>query len=221
MSDKTIYNTSVLDLLPPNLKQKPDIVAASKAVDKGFYDVVNQVRLLSILSNLNEQDEAVLDHLLWQFHITEDEGASLAETREEKINLIENAFEIHRMKGTKAALERVLDLLNMTGIIREWFEYNGEPYMFRVDIQVRNKGLSERTITLLERLINTYKNLRSWVEVINFYLTSNSKLYVASATYYGEEITVYPWQASSIESKGSFKLGTASQSVETLSVYPQ
>ena len=131
---KTIFDVSVLDLLPDNLKNDPDMIAASKAVDASTSDLANSIDLLLLLYNIDQQSDAVLEHLLYQFHITDDQGAGLAETREEKINLILNFFEIHRLKGTKAALERVLELLNMRGEIKEWFEYGGEPHHFKIEI---------------------------------------------------------------------------------------
>ncbi|SFP11589.1 phage tail protein I [Salibacterium halotolerans] len=216
-----LQNSNVIDLLPPNLKNDPDIKAASKVINQTFKDTVEKTNPLKLYVNIQDQPDEVLDHLLWQSHVTFSEGSGLAETREEKINLIENSEYIHNIKGTPAALERVLELLNMDGKVTEWFNYGGDPYFFRIDIQVKNKGLSENNITLLENLITAFKNNRSWVDVINFYLVSNAKVHLASLSYFGEEITVYPWQQTEVQGHAVARLGSGSRSTETTTIYPK
>lgn len=220
MSD--LRTTRLIDLLPPNLRKNPDLLAAAAAIDQGFFDVVDTVAYTLILADVDNLPEPMLDHLMWQFHITFEEGAGLAETVEEKRRFVKNALRIHKLKGTKRALEMAIELLDMRGIITEWFEYGGDPYHFRIDLlEVTTKGLSEEIILLLEKLINAYKNRRSWLEAINVFLTGRGKMYIASAMQAGEEITVYPWQETTIETKGTARLGSVSQSVETLTVYPE
>src|SRR5690606_24393765 len=129
-----IYSVSLLDLLPESLKRDPDMVALTKAIDPEIQEIVEKLKNVEILSRIDELPEPVLDHLLYQFHITFDEGAGLITSIEEKRRFIKNAIQMHRLKGTKRALELVLEMLDIRGVIKEWFEYGGEPYHFRIDI---------------------------------------------------------------------------------------
>lgn len=217
----SIRDQVVVNLLPQSLKSDPFVVALAEAVEKELKEAYREAERLANFMDVDNLPESVLDHLLWYFHITYDEGAGLATTIEEKRRLVKNAIKIHRIKGTKKALEMVLEMLDMRGRITEWFEYGGEPYHFRVELlEITNKGLSDDSLALLDRLIEAYKNKRSWLEAINIFLTGKGKIYLASALQAGEQITVYPWQPGAIETKGYARLGSASMSVETLTVYP-
>lgn len=218
----SIRDQVVVNLLPQSLKSDPFVVALAEAVEKELKEAYREAERLANFMDVDNLPESVLDHLLWYFHITYDEGAGLANTIEEKRRLVKNAIKIHRIKGTKKALEMVLEMLDMRGRITEWFEYGGEPYHFRVELlEITNKGLSDDSLALLDRLIEAYKNKRSWLEAINIFLTGKGKIYLASALQAGEQITVYPWQPGMIETKGHARLGSASMSVETLTVYPE
>lgn len=216
-----IYDTPIADLLPNNLLEDPDIKVATKAMDLSFAEINDLSAQLLIWTNLGKQSDEVLNYLLLQSRIAGDEGKYLAETRKEKINLIRNSSYIHMIKGTPYSIEYVLQLLNMNGKISEWFEYSGDPGYFKIDIQVTTRGLTEKNTQMLERLVNAYKRKSAWIEVINFHLTSNVKEHLASAMHYGEEITVYPWRKTNIETRGRYSIGSTSQSIETLTIYPE
>jgi phage tail P2-like protein len=216
-----LQDVSLKDILPPVLANDPEVAAMAAALDPELQLITQQIRETLILSRIDELPEEVITHLLWQFHITNPEGAGLAVTLQEKRDLVKNALKIHRMKGTKAALERVLELLNMQGVISEWFEYGGEPYHFRIDVlDVNTRGITEGMLEQLDRLIYAYKNARSWLERISISLTGQGKILVAGATLAGEEVTVYPWTETNLLGQGSLRFAIGCQAVETITVYP-
>ncbi len=109
-------------------------------------------------------DSEILDLLAWQFHI---EGYELAQSVKEKRALIKSAIELHRYKGTKYAIKKVLEALGLEGQVKEWFEYNGKPYHFKVDIFAKNKLIEPETEQKLLKLIEQYKNVRSKLEKVS------------------------------------------------------
>lgn len=125
-----------------------------------------------------------------QMHILGDEGWNFAATEQEKRDLLKNALLIHRYKGTKYALKKVLETLNIDGDIKEWFEYDGQPYYFKVMLNIKSRSLTDELEQNLIRLINKFKNKRSWLEAIEVYLTSVAKRYVYTYLTIGETITV-------------------------------
>ncbi|MCM3141293.1 phage tail protein I [Brevibacillus sp. MER 51] len=205
------------DILTPNLLADENIRNAAESIDAEMQAIASAAERLPLLANLDSLHEQWLDELLWQFHV---EGVEFADTLEEKRALIRNSIEIHRTKGTRYALERVLEILNMRGIISEWWEHGGDPFTFRIDIlEVRN-GLTEERIRLLDRLVQEYKNTRSWLESIRIYLTTHGSIYFAAAMTTGETITVYPWTVEALSANGSIHVGSGMQSTETITVYP-
>lgn len=138
-------------------------------------------------------EESALPHLAEQFHVMGTEGWLQVKTDAEKRNLIKQAIDIHKYKGTKYALLKVLEMLNLQGRVREWFEYGGQPYFFKVEAGFADRGADEDLISRIEDLINQYKNERSWLDSLEIFLITvcNAPKY-GLCLFSGDEITVYP-----------------------------
>ena len=145
------------------------------------------VLLVTIIDNLPSD---ALPHLAEQYHITGNEGWLQALSETEKRNLIKSSIKMHRYKGTKYAIEEIFKTLNIVGNVEEWFSYGGKPYYFKVILQIFNRSINEETEEKLRALINEYKNERSWLEQIEFYLSSIGKQYIYAATIQQETVTI-------------------------------
>ncbi len=143
--------------------------------------------LVSIIDNVPSD---ALPHLAEQYHITGDEGWLQALSEQEKRNLIKSSIKMHRYKGTKYAIEEIFKTLNIVGSVTEWFNYGGEPYHFKIILQIFNRSINEETEKKLRDLIDEYKNERSWLEEIQFHLSSKGKLHAYSACIGHETITI-------------------------------
>lgn len=143
--------------------------------------------LVSIIDNVPSD---ALPHLAEQFHITGDEGWLQALSEQEKRNLIKSSIKMHRYKGTKYAIEEIFKTLNIVGSVTEWFNYGGKPYYFKVILQIFNRSINEETEKKLRDLIAEYKNERSWLEEIQFHLSTQAKLHAYCACVGNETITV-------------------------------
>ena len=129
-----------------------------------FQDLDTDALLVYLLDNV---DESALVHLADQFHIMGNEGWLQAKTEAEKREIIKKAVELHRYKGTKYALIKVLNSLNINGDVEEWFEYGGDPYHFKIDIFLQNYTYNEKVFESLKKMIDEYKNVRSVLEEIS------------------------------------------------------
>ena len=170
----------IKELLPPSLAQDENIKALAQALDKQLQKIEDQIINVLILPRIDEiNDPELLDLLAWQFHI---EGYDLAQSVEEKRNLIKSAIELHRYKGTKYAIKKVLQALGLEGQVKEWFEYNGQPYRFRVELGVTNRQITPELRDKLIKLMEDYKNERSWLEeIVLYYLTrGNGYIYAGN-----------------------------------------
>lgn len=143
--------------------------------------------LVSIIDNVPVD---ALPHLAEQYHITGNEGWLQALSETEKRNLIKSAIKMHRYKGTKYALEEIFKTLNIVGNIEEWFNYGSDPYHFKVILQIFNRSINEETELKLRALIDEYKNERSWLEEIQFHLSTLARMHSYAATIEEETITI-------------------------------
>lgn len=143
--------------------------------------------LVSIIDNVPSD---ALPHLAEQYHITGNEGWIQALSEDEKRNLIKSSIKMHRYKGTKYAIEEIFKTLNIVGSVTEWFDYGGEPYYFKVILQIFNRSINEETENKLRALIDEYKNERSWLEEIQFHLSTKAKMHTYSACVQNETITI-------------------------------
>lgn len=85
-----------------------------------------------------------------------------------KRQVIADSVDVHRTKGTLAAIRRVLSGLNIQSEIEEWFQYDGEPHTFRLtawtgdqseegDVPILNSSLYRNVV----RVVDDVKPVRS------------------------------------------------------------
>jgi len=142
------------------------------------------------------------------------DGLSENEARE----LIKNAFEIHYYSGTFYSLNKALNALYSDVRVREWFEYKGEPYHFRLELDASKNGVSPHTLKRSDEIINTYKNVRSVYDGASIKATASINLKAYSYTFSGESISVDPYVISNINQRASFKVGATTQINEIISI---
>lgn len=156
-----------------------------------LFDRLGTLDLTSILISLIDNVEtSALPHLAEQFHITGNEGWINCQNDSEKRSLIKNAIRIHKYKGTKFALEKVLEALNLNGKIFEWFDYEGQPYHFRVILDLFGRGFDEVTEKQLLDLIEETKNVRSKLEKLEVNLANSATQVIRTAFITSEEVKI-------------------------------
>lgn len=161
MSRYSIYEVNLIDLLPPNLRNDPDIKAASKAIDSGFLAVVDLSKNIIILPRVDEQPVDVLDHLAYYLHVDFYDRSLPLET---KRKLVKESVYIHQIKGTPKAVELLIETLFDEGVVEEWFDYGGDPYRFRV--VTSNQSATNESAEEFIRALNTVKNIRSHLDSV-------------------------------------------------------
>lgn len=172
-------------LLPQNMQDDSNIAlekCAAKALD------VDMAPLMIYL--IDRVDAKLLPLIAENFHITGDEGWNFCTTEQEKRELLKSAIPLHQYKGTKYAVLRVLEVLNLQGSLEQWFEYDGIPHHFRVIIKVFDKSLDEEIEKKLIKLITIFKNKRAILDKIEMYLTSKVKIRFYPRMLIGEVITI-------------------------------
>lgn len=159
-----LQENTFLREIPNNLLTDPKVEHLAKSLQKSLDDMLDWANKINYRMNIEILPDEIIEHLLWESHITWKEGLALVTTRQQKINLIQSAVDIHRRKGTPYAIERVLEALELPGEVIEWFQYGGKPYYFKLRFDLNGHF----DIHQLKMLIEEYKNTRSWLENITF-----------------------------------------------------
>lgn len=203
-------------LLPPPLGGDERFQALGKIASR-----LSDIDLTPLLVYLVDTvDASALPHLAGQFHIL-GEGWQFARNEAEQRNLLKRAIELHRYKGTRWAIQQVLESLMLSGQITEWFEYGGRPYHFKINVDISEHGIDLGTFDSLVTLVNEYKNVRSHLELLRLSLSVKSPIpAIAIATLGGEIGTVYPYALTEVSQTNRIYLCVAHWSVETVSVFP-
>lgn len=200
---KELLHTSLLDILPQNLLRDEQIKAAAQALDAELQKITEATKEALLLPRLGKLPEAVIDLLAWQWHVDFYEptlgiGA--------KRRLVRESIAMHRIKGTKAAVELALRMTRHTGDVIEWFEYGGKPYCFRVS-GIRADSVHLDGLRSLLRLIYAMKNERSWLENIDFVRPVRIGMYYGVLSSSGKQYRIGPLQAKDAVIQGGMHYG--------------
>lgn len=171
---KSVQTVSLLDLLPDNLLADEQINATARALDTELSKATAATLETLLIARINELPEPVLDLLAWQWHV--DFYEPLGMDVETKRKLIINSIAWHRIKGTAAAVQKMVEAAWDGCNVEEWFDYGGEPYHFRV-VNVTAARVDSDVIRNVLRAIYATKNVRSWLDGINFLRNIDTTLY--------------------------------------------
>lgn len=203
-------------LLPPPLAGDERFQALGQLAAR-ISDIDLSPLLVYLVDTVNA---SALPNLAEQLHIL-GEGWQFARDDDERRRLLKRAIELHRYKGTRWAIQQVLETLALSGQISEWFQYGGQPYYFKINVDLSTRGIDEATFDAMVALITEYKNVRSHLELLILSLTNVSPVPAyAAATLTGEMATVYPYALTELNQTSTLRIGAVHWSVETTTVYP-
>lgn len=172
-----LSNLNLLDLQSGYMQNDPSTIAMCTVLNPYFRELSEDLKLCLIYSRMDELAHFILDELAWQFSV---DWYDVSENLDVKRNLIKNALKIHMKKGTPKAVEDVISMYFGKGRVEEWFEYGGNPYMFKV---ITNNTLITKTLAdKFNDKLNKVKNLRSHLEEILIQLEYSSVLTLESST---------------------------------------
>lgn len=151
----------VADHLPSSIDAEP-ITSLAQVTDVELGKINTDLLLIyPAIDSLNEQ---LIDYLAVQMHVDEYDDTENLDVKRQQVK---QSFLLHRLKGTKYAVQKAVSTVYQSAKVEEWPEYSGEPYHFRVT-GITAPMNETKTINKLVRLINAYKNTRSWLDYVQF-----------------------------------------------------
>lgn len=173
-----ISDLDFIRLLPAFMRDDEAAIALSKAVSELMgLQRIPTIRTWDEIDNLNEEE---CDELAWELDVDwYDSTYSL----DIKRNLIKNAINVKRVAGTKASVLTVLRGIFGDAELEEWFQYNGNPYRFKVRTSAI---LTEDMASYFWELVKKIKNVRSHIEALEIIRETRNTIYAGcgqSAVY--------------------------------------
>lgn len=176
-----ITAASLLDLLPSSIKSDAQIQYAAQALDAELQLLNVAINECLILSRVDELAEEVLDQLAYDLHVEwYDATADIAVKRA----LIKNSDLVHRYLGTPYAVKQVIQDYFGDGTVEEWFDYEGDPYHFRV--QTENSAITGALAEQFARAVEKVKNTRSIMDSVIVTMSADMSIYIGHVVHIGD-----------------------------------
>jgi phage tail P2-like protein len=141
------------------------MLALATAAAKVAAARLDEIKRLRIYSRIDELPEELLDILAYDFKV---DWWDANYTLEQKRQTLKDSWSVHRKLGTKSAVEQAISAIYKNTKVSEWFEYDGEPYNFKLLIDATYEHVDPvKHQRVLER-VGYYKNLRSALEKIEY-----------------------------------------------------
>lgn len=217
MNNNDLFSVDFTRSLPPALKNDPNMLALARVIAEQLQINAKDIEKNIIYARIDELDEQTLDVLAYDLHV---DWYDYSYPIEVKRQTIRDSVRVHRNLGTKFAVETALGAVFPGTRVQEWFEYGGDPYMFRVIIGATESGVSaERQTAVLER-VRFYKNLRSHLEAISYQIEKKATVFTAAVHSVGVRLEVYPYLAEDIEETSHIKAGAGHTVGVRVDIYP-
>lgn len=156
----SLYDGQIADLLPHNLIEEPAAQAYSLALRDVTRELLAYTELVHVYSKIEMMPSTILDMLArdlrTQYYTDELEI-------EVKRSLVRSTLIWYMTAGTPAAIEELVAAVFGEGEVVEWFEYDGEPYHFKIKT---NAILDEDMMAYFSTMIQRVKNTRSHIESV-------------------------------------------------------
>lgn len=176
---KDLYSLSLLDILPPSIKEDLQVKAMAEALDPELQGVSQDIREALILSRIDELPENVVDLLAWQFHV---DFYELAKTLAMKRETVKGSILWHRKKGTVWAIKEALAMLGIKAEVTEWWRIpDAVPYTFHVEAEISAgfwstyPNIDEATAAIRHAIFMS-KAARSWLAFLKTVIRSEDEL---------------------------------------------
>ncbi|KAA5952059.1 MULTISPECIES: phage tail protein I [unclassified Pantoea] len=171
----------IRQLLPPNATRWEKNLALIMSL---FYDAPVPLR---DLWNPDRCPVALLPYLAWAFSVDRWDSDW---TEAQKRAAIKNAFYLHQHKGTVAAVKRAVTQYGASAEIIEWWQEDGIPGTFRLNISIPDTGLDDKTISGIKRMVYLSKPLSRHITDMVFIEEATVTTWCAAALIGGSVITI-------------------------------
>lgn len=164
MAEMKFDDLDFVQMLPTFMREDASIVASAREVEKDIRRITDRLPAISAHRNVDLMEEAELDELAWEEDV--DWYDSTADI-EVKRDLLRFVHLLKAKRGTEFSVTTILKGHFGSGWVREWFEYGGKPFYFKVFTD--NPHVLQEQYDKFMAEIKLSKNARSVLESVGFY----------------------------------------------------
>lgn len=169
-----IHDGQITDLLSNTLRYNPETISIGYAILQEKRRILYLAERTLLMAAVEILDEKTLDYLAVELRTPAYSDSYPIET---KRTLIKGTLPYYERLGTPAAVNWVINAIFGNGGIQEWFDYDGKPHHFQVDIPITGM-ISQEIMEELRRTISSVKRLTSWLDSITTYFEMDGKVYI-------------------------------------------
>lgn len=165
-----ILDVKLSDLLPSSF-DTDEIKALNNVVTFSLYLLQKYINNANFTVNIDNVSEKIIDYLACEYRTPYyDEALDLKTKR----NLVKSTMLTYQKIGTTNIIKEYLNTLNEETDVTEWYDYNGQPYNFKIFLNIsENREVDEKLLTDIKNKIEKIKNVRSSLEAIEILNSSN------------------------------------------------
>lgn len=165
-----ILDIKLSDLLPSSF-DTVEIKALNNVVTFSLYLMQKYINNANFTVNIDNVSEKIIDYLACEYRTPYyDEALDLKTKRE----LVKSTMLTYQKIGTTNIIKEYLNTLNEETDVAEWYDYNGQPYNFKIFLNIsENREVDEKLLTDIKNKIEKIKNVRSSLEAIEILNSSN------------------------------------------------
>mgnify|MGYP001625501562 FL=1 len=183
-----IRNGTTLDLLPEALRKEPEIQAASFALHETAKMLLDKVDRSMVYAGIDILPEEIIDLLAEEFRAQYYDGSMSLQKKRESVK---KAMQWYKKAGTLSAVDELVEFMYGDHKVHEWFQYDGQPYTFRVEIMGLNVQITEKGLENFLSALQKVKNTRSLLEMLIFHRRIDQQVYSgAAAASYSRQVIV-------------------------------
>lgn len=175
-----------LHVMPEVFRKDVKVQAASHALWQTMQVLLKQIDCTSVYARIDFLSEPIVDLLAQEMRAQYyDVTLSIKDKRE----AVKKALPWHKRAGTVSAVMELCEFRYGRSIVREWFDYGGRPYTFRLEMLQEARLLDIVEIESFIKAVKAVKNTRSLLEALIFHRST------ASLFYSGVAVMSYTRQA--------------------------
>lgn len=180
-----VTNLDLHKLQTKYMQNDENVKGFTAALSPLLIQLAEDVIKVLIYSRTNELPEEVLDILAWQFDVDWYDANSDITVKQKAID---EALLIHQIRGTPAAVQKVIEIYLGDGEVEEWYDYNGLPYHFRVT--TNNPEATNEKATLLATAIEKVKRKSTVLDSVVIKTGDTMNLYNGIVLHTGDYLTI-------------------------------
>lgn len=169
MSKLITDSSALISTFPYALTRDTTKEKLAEAVAGELAATIEKSEYAKIFPQIDTLPEEVLDILAYDLKI---DWYEVDAPVENKRQAVKECMLVHKFKGTKYAVETALHSVYKSAEVKEWFEYDGEPYHFKVKVY----GSSHSDLNVLYSKLQYAKNLRSVLDTVDFELVPDKSI---------------------------------------------